>query len=243
MGYQRFLADFVTPGRSLLRFIVGTAALTVLVQLIYDLARAGLGFWGSAGVVGSLILLILLIVVIELRRERSLRLALEEGSIRPRRGLILLVSSENRAVLEQAVRAHAGTLRHCWLLATAGNSQASQTSRAAAAEFYNFLESQHPEVQVYYGPDYEVDPFELTSTWQVVDGIFTGRAQELGLREVDLIADITGGTKPMTAGAALACGAPDRDMQYMQVSRDSNGEPVPGAELVPVQFNTLAIRA
>jgi hypothetical protein len=55
------------------------------------------------------------------------------------------------------------------------------------------------------------------------------------LTETDLIADITGGQKPMTVGLALACSARNIQMQYMKIMRTLMGE-------AQVEIKPLAIR-
>lgn len=124
-------------------------------------------------------------------------------------GLILLVSqlrtgeplSAHSAY--PAIDYHRGTLRRCWLIAT---DDSLATAEALAQHFgaYRLESSIH---MVANGGD-------VADTLAVVTSIYAQLEQEGTFSTANVIADITGGTKPMTAGMVLACGIA-RPMQYM----------------------------
>jgi hypothetical protein len=72
-------------------------------------------------------------------------------------------------------------------------------------------------------------------------------AVKAGLKPNEIIADITGGVKPMTAGMTLACVARNRNMQYMKVPRDKTGQVIPGVTpepiRVPIRIDTAFVPA
>ena len=88
---------------------------------------------------------------------------------------------------------------------------------------------------------YLVNPDEIESTYEIVLRILDVEAPTAGLQHSDIIADITGGTKTMAIGVALACMAREQDMQYMRTLRDINGAPVSWPVAEPIKIDaTLA---
>jgi len=55
------------------------------------------------------------------------------------------------------------------------------------------------------------------------------------------VADISGGTKPMAAGMALACLARNRDMQFMKRPRDTSGHETPATTAEPIRIDTTFV--
>ena len=51
---------------------------------------------------------------------------------------------------------------------------------------------------------------------------------EEGLEPGQVIADITGGTKPLTAGMLLAAITTNSALEYVESERDDQGRPIPG---------------
>lgn len=79
-------------------------------------------------------------------------------------------------------------------------------------------------LHIYFGaPHYLVEPEHIQSTYAVMQTILED-AHKASLADTDLIADITGGQKPMTVGLALACSAGNVQMQYMKIKRTPVGE-------------------
>lgn len=66
-------------------------------------------------------------------------------------------------------------------------------------------------------------------------------AVQAGLMPDDLIADITGGTKPMTTGMGLACLVRNLDMEYMKAPRDESGQVMIGAIAEPIHIDTTFV--
>jgi hypothetical protein len=230
---ERLLA-FFDPSRSLAQFIVGTAALTLALQAAYDFANEPTRLQG-----GYLLALVALIVAGAVLIASSIRQrvigrveiaeALKPG---PRAGLIVLVGP-TPAAAPASIEYHLPALRHCWLIATGD-------SLKTAAELYDQYRDRVPHI--HWGqPNYAVDPDQMASTYKLVVRILDEEAVEAGLQRGDVIADITGGTKPMTSGVAIACLARDRDMQYMKAPRDAAGQVIEGAVAEPVKIDTAFI--
>ena len=99
---------------------------------------------------------------------------------------------------------------------------ATKGSLRSAQQLHEIYD-QKGQLEVHYGDKYEVDEDQIKSTYQKVVTIINQEAPEKGLTTSDLIADITGGLKPMSVGMALLL-ARQCDMQYMKSLRDISGE-------------------
>ncbi|MFQ6102121.1 MAG: hypothetical protein ACE5OS_12930 [Anaerolineae bacterium] len=138
-------------------------------------------------------------------------------------GLIVLVGpgrkganrdelSHNAAIEYHLSQEEAGgePLRVCWLIATAGVTGSVPVARAVRQRYGDRCELIIREL---------ANPFDLEDAYELVRRIYAQEAVEHGLSPAQVIADFTGGTKPMSAGMVLAC----RDrwpMQYMTGGRE-----------------------
>ena len=137
-------------------------------------------------------------------------------------GLIVLVGpgrkganpsalSHNPAIEYHLGNKEAGgeSLRVCWLIATAGEKGSLPVAQEVRARYRD-----HCTVKI----KLVHDAFGIKETHRVVHTIYTQEAAEYDLDPNQIIADFTGGTKPMSAGMVLAC----RDrwpVQYMTGGR------------------------
>lgn len=229
---KKLITAFFEPSRSISLFIIGTAALSLALQAAYDFANEpgefkG-GYWLALGclfVAGGILL------VSAAHRHYSQGQISMKQSVPPRQqmGLILLAdaNSENaRSAIEYCLP----SLKHCWLLA-------SRESLAAAQALVAQYQDQVPNF--YYGElGYLVDPDQIQATYDTVVRIFDVEAPAAGLPPQDIVADISGGSKAMSAGVVLACLARDRDMQFLKTPRDGNGRILSGAPPKPVRVDT-----
>lgn len=119
-------------------------------------------------------------------------------------------------------------LQHCWLICT-------PQSQEAAQQLYDKLMDDEPmcqKCQLHYGEHYTIDdpknsgePLSLCVPEKsiddpiyiqnLVDGIYADAFSRYGLDESAIIADFTGGTKPISAGIVLACATAARRLQYI----------------------------
>ncbi len=227
------LLNFFDPNRSVLMFIIGTAALTLVLQAIYDFTNEP-GQWqgGYWLALASLVVAVTALVISSLRRPVPGRVDLSE-ELKPtaRKGLILLVGPTLGAA-PASIGYHRAVLEHCWVV----------VSKAALPTAVS-LEKQFAgsRLQLHHGSQYVVDEDEIESTYDLIVHIINNEAPQYGLTTADLIADITGGLKPMTAGMTLACLARRCDMQYMKSLRDDAGQWLPQAEPEPIQIDVAFV--
>lgn len=162
------------------------------------------------------------VLYLALGRQPSQELVPEEE--RPPRfpGLIVLVGpgrreadpdslSHNLAIEYHLTCEGAGgePLRVCWLIATAGERGSVTVARQVRERYRDRCEVIIHRLR---------DAFDVEEAYQVVHRIYTQEAAEHGLTPDQIIADFTGGTKPMSAGMVLAC-RNRWPMQYMTGGR------------------------
>lgn len=170
-------------------------------------------------------LVVTLVVVVKGRRNIRLRIT-EEQRTNQRRGLILLIGPQKGAS-PSTIEYHLPVLQHCWLI---GTHQSLITAEQLAHSY--------PSVVCHWGEGpYLVNPDEITSTYKSVSHILEIERQKAGIEISEVIADITGGLKPMTAGLTLACIDHKCNMQYMKAPRDASGIIVPGGTPVPIKID------
>jgi len=224
---------FLDPNRSARLFIVGSAALTVVITALYDSVKALFGLAGAWVLAGGLLVLALLIIgALSVRKATVGKVVISEG-LQPegRVGLLVLVSPR-KATAPRAIEYHLKdrkTLRFCWLIAT---TRSLDTAEELASTYEPHLE------KIYWGKDYLVDPDRVEDTCSLVTRIFEREVPACGLTGQEVIGDITGGMKPMTAGMAVACLTQNCDMQYMMAKRGPRGEPRREVPTEPVKIDT-----
>lgn len=207
-----------------------------LIPLLTELASALLQATWAKGVTGLIRWsgLVIAAVLILMAMVRALRpqLDLVPEAQKPARhpGLIVLVGTGRKEtadpMTEPAVPAieyhlgtsdHPGPLRACWLIATVGEKGSLPRARAIKAAFADRI----PDIYVRT----LADPFSVQEAHDCVEKIYAEEIAQVGLTESQVIADFTGGVKPMSAGMILAC-RERRPMQYMYGHR-------PGIASVP----------
>jgi hypothetical protein len=206
---SRTFESFFTP-RFPLSFLVGGLALAVAGNILSDLLKIYLGaearrLW----LIFILVLALLLAFVLlahGLQQVRARFLAasgyLVSEHPRPKRhkGLIAFVSQPEH--LEKAIDYHSHTLEQVWLLTT-------DESRAVAQDIVD----KHSTIKRAFTIVPIKNQWDLPEARLAVEGIYRTRLGDLA--EEDVIADFTGGTKPMTVGMIFACLNPSRHLEYV----------------------------
>ncbi|MBC8074795.1 MAG: hypothetical protein H7Y32_01865 [Chloroflexales bacterium] len=113
------------------------------------------------------------------------------------------------AAIEYHRGSKSATLRHCWLLASGGER--------GSLDVATQLKQRCAEYGIAAAVWLVDDAFSVQETYDLVQWLFANEVPPSGLADRDVICDFTGGTKPMSAGMILACGA-QRAMQYMTLS-------------------------
>ncbi|MDQ2805469.1 MAG: hypothetical protein M3Z04_00895 [Chloroflexota bacterium] len=198
--------------QALVPFLVGSMALAVLGNAVFQLFTNWLGT-GSPALLGIIFTMLLVLIVASLvlahvlnRLPPPAELKIEHPD--PRSGLILLVSNEEACLA--AIRWHQATLQHSWLVHSTMTANIAQ-------EVAKYLEEQHIKVDLCYVSDV----FDPTVCAKEVEGIYGDLPA--GLTARDVILDFTGMTAIASIGAVLACMGRQAPMQYTPAQRDENG--------------------
>ncbi len=217
---------FFDSHRSIPFYLLGTAVVSLTIQVLYDFANNP-SQWQGGYWVALITIVATAIAGLWMWRQKPGRVNIhKEQQPRPRRGLVLL-AGPTKASNPAAIAYHKNSLTHCWILST------PQSAKTAADLFSQY----GSQFNIRYGPDYTVDAEDLTSTYQAVMRIFTKELQPSGLSTVDVIADMTGGTKPMTSGMVMACLARRVSLQYVKALRDEKGKVEHGAWGEPIRID------
>ncbi|MEZ4726039.1 MAG: hypothetical protein R3E79_02770 [Caldilineaceae bacterium] len=184
----------------ILTFVIGA----FLGWALENTFAQALALQGLAGVVGLLLVLVAAVLIYLIGRNLFTRLFPAPKILvgippEKRRGVILLFSNEE--TLRKAVDHHHPALQHLWLIVT---PQAKEKAQAVIATL--------DEIEIFEQP--------VRTPWNPDDTALAVRralehAYDLDYRRADLICDVTGGTKPMTIGAAVACMAQELTVQMV----------------------------
>lgn len=157
-------------------------------------------------------------------------------------------TTSNLHTLLTAIKAHGSSLEHIWLLGTADPEQGKGSGSIFEPLTEYILRNQESlgiekKVEIHH-----LEPIPMNYDTQVtecarraVDEVFD-HAADYGLKQRDIIADCTGGTKSMTLGVILACLEEDRDIQLIGSEYKPDGWP-DGATASPMIFEYTTSRA
>lgn len=171
---------------------------------------------------------------------------LEEVLQRPsgKKGLVILVSRPESAIFSIEYHFGQGTLERVWLIPSNDreSDQFGPGSLAVAEEIVEFCQElrdpDDPERRVVVEVDRRgVSPGDAQDTFDAVNRIF----RRSGYDSVDLIADFTGGTKPMSVGMIMACLPRSRELEY--VSFNSQQRQSYGPYLIDYQHSAFDLVA
>lgn len=233
---MKYLRPLFDPEESLGLYILGTAALTMSIQILYDVSKEPFGLPGAVALAAALIIVAAAVIWLQaVRQQRRRKIDVQESAaVEKHAGLILMISPGNLELARSAFDHHLPELQHCWLVST-------PASLSTTAELEKVWRGASPQVQVHSGQEYLVQPEEIEHSYTLVERIYSQEAPLYNLVEEDVLGDVTGGTKPMTAGMALACASPGRNMQYIKTRRDADGNPIKDAPRIPVLISTRRI--
>jgi hypothetical protein len=229
---RKRLIDFLDPNRSITLFIIGTAALSFVLQALYDFFNDPWQWQGGYLLaIASLIVAVVALFLSSRQRPLSGQISIqEEAKPNPSKGLILLASPQPRSAIP-AIEYHRPTLQHCWIIASAGSLQTARNLE---------IQYETADLRVHQGQAFLVDEDDIESTYDKVIQILE-ELPRYGLTISDCIADITGGLKPMTAGMTLAALARRCDLQYMKSLRDSSGALLDDAVPEPIRIDAAFV--
>lgn len=236
MRQQRFvglLSRLFDPKVPVL-FLVGTLVLAVLGNGVYEASKNGLeAIVGSSPATPVYVAVIALTILIGIgaslwiivaRAPRQVLFVPTERLAEAYSGLILLPSINPKGPEESAIASHCrgDRLRHCWLVT-------SPQATAKAHHLEDLLRGRHVIPYLTTVEDAEQAPLAYAAVKVAI-----AQARRV-LGDEPVILDITAGTKPMTAGAVLACLEEEIPIAYMVSKRTATGDPDPSVPAVAVK--------
>jgi hypothetical protein len=106
----------------------------------------------------------------------------------------------------KAIVHHHPKLKVCWVLYT----KESEGTKNAIEYFVKKICGSH----IIFRTHRVENPYDPKDTYDKVSEIYKKECEKLGLRENEVIVDITGGTAPMSCGMMVAC-TPYKKMEYL----------------------------
>lgn len=206
----------------------GPVVSALLVTMVVDLLTQAVTTWGGlwlgwgaviALTVGTLAFVYAYTASESRRRGRELGPIADLPNPPQGKGLIFLFSRED--TLREAIAYHRPHLAHCWLLVTP-----EMQERAAG------VVSRYPDLTFTLHP--LSGRYDSQGCYRTVAHIYREEAPRRDISPQQVIADITGGTKPMTLGMIVACLEGDYPIEHVPTAFDATGQPT--GPLPPIQL-------
>jgi hypothetical protein len=200
---------------------------TVLIASLINVLTSSLSEWGGSALSwGFVFLLGLLTIAFVLtynrrynRWRRNLGPIADISQPRKYEGLIMLFTREE--TLREALGHHIPVLKYCWLIVT------PETQNDAGSVISKFTDIQFSILPVAH-------LYDTQACYEVVKHIYQSGARDRGLLPENVIADITGGTKPMTMGMIVACIEGGFPIEHVPARFDSLNKPI--GTLPPIEI-------
>ena len=230
---QAFLIEAGPSPQLLSAFLLGLLVIGVAGNFVYALVTTPQQvtpiWWQPALAIAAGTALAYLLYWTDQRAGRKVTITFDEGSAPPgHKGLVWLLGPGNFDHLLLALRHHheRGGVQHCWLLMQGDSTPVKETY----AEVTKTVDPLFRTLQLH--PVYLPQP-DVQHTYEAVRSIYAREALEAGLNGDEVIADITGGYKPMTAGMMLGVLATGRTMlEYVASKYEADGKRIEGSEHV-----------
>lgn len=160
--------------------------------------------------------------------EEGKRILGERPAPEQRKGLIVMVTRAPTA--RKAIDYHLPELEHLWLVTT-------PEMRSAANDLRTFVEGYEANDKKRKGHILELDQeYDANQCYYLVRSVYEEGAAAAGLVPKDVIADMTGGTKPMTAGMVLACIDVNASLEHVPTKFTGAGQPSLPLDPIEVLF-------
>jgi len=213
-------------------FALGLIVVGILGNLAYDLLVAPSDSlpvaWRPLVAAPLLTGLAYLLYRRDQQRGRLVRAVVDESRLAPpHAGLVWLFGPGRFDHLVFALKHHqrGGGGDHCWLV--------MQENFPPVKERFGELSQRLAEerLSTRLHPVYVEQP-DVQAAYEAVRAVFEREAAEEGLEPDQIIADVTGGTKPLTAGLVLAALTTGGALEYVESERDAEGRPIEDTQRV-----------
>lgn len=213
-------------------FILTAILVAAMVNLATSIIVDSIGAaWALALLLASIMLTLLFANLFTLRWRRQIaegeRIIGERPHPAKRPGLILMVTPA--PTMQKAVEYHLPALEHLWLIVT-------PQMRDPANDLRTFAENQGVTC---YLLDLQQE-YDANQCYHLVRSISDTHAAAAGVPVDQIIADMTGGTKPMTAGMVLACTDLKLPLQHVPTLFVGDGQPTVPLDPIEVMVGRSA---
>jgi len=233
--WKKFFGNDSPSYKLLVAFLLGIAVVGFLSNLAYDLLVDPTQVWESMPRILALSFVLTLLAYLlyqwDARKRATYRLTLGTSAAPPSAGLIWVLGPGLLTTLIIAMNHHlsnGGKLKHVWLLMSDTDSVKKRHQ-----EFVQEITQRGLRVQPH--PIY-LNDLDAKSVYESVCHTIHNEAEEFNLSSSQIIADVTGGLKPLTTGlvlAALTIGCP---IEYVETQRDAQGRPIGTPRVVKVDL-------
>jgi len=233
---------FLQPGQTPFLYLLFSMGLAVATNALYEQFKIMFSAPMSVLIITISVLLILVGVTILARWFFLPKVVI--GKIAPKRALIVLVSQGELKNIpaSEAIKFHYSprkgnhTLEYCWLLRTPAPEE--EPPKPARSSWFNAqsIEKKYRGKVKMFQKSIEFDDPE-TSSIAVEQAV--REARKFGIKPSDMVADVTGGTKMMSMGMALASIAAGIEMTYLKAKKtlpDGRVDPSGGSDPMRVDI-------
>lgn len=151
--------------------------------------------------------LIVSISLIREPKEEILRKIDSINDIHDKEGLKTLYEVRGIGQTIRAIRYHLGELEACWLLCTRETKESE--------ELINYFIRKFSKKTVDIQSIELINSSKIGDTFKQINEIYIEKIKGVGLKEGEVIADLTGGTAVTSCAMVLACVPIKRDMEYV----------------------------
>lgn len=213
-------------------FVLGLLVVGVVSNLLYSLLTAWDETWPVAWqpavAAAAMTALAFLLYQLDVRMPRGMKARVDESRRAPHLpGLVWLFGPGPFDHLMTALRHHCTNDRqtHCWLVM-------QETVEALEENFRRLSQAISDQGLNARTHRFYIPRPDAEATYEAVRTILEREALEEKLEPGQVIADLTGGTKPMTAGMVLAAITLGCPLEYVETDRDALGNPIPNTARV-----------
>ncbi|MFQ5813174.1 MAG: hypothetical protein ACE5I2_08315 [Anaerolineae bacterium] len=210
--------------------VISTVLVAMTISLLYDWLKATGGLPAATAVIvilaGITVLVVYTYAIVVSRHRREMATRVIDKPNPPQfKGLILMVSGA-LPIAKEAIEYHDETLQCCWLITTPAPKIKQHADQ---------LKEQYDDAIPYITIVPIENEYDTKGCYELVRNIYQHEAHRLGLESGEVIADITGGTKPMTMGMILACLEGEFPIEHVPTEYDKVTFK-PKGPLLPIQI-------
>ncbi len=213
-----FLALFSPTPFLLPTYAAGVVFMTLLVNCLFAILTGTITTQG--------IILVLAVGILSLAiaywawtKQKSFTFHWAEGKLLPKyKGLVVILSTPD--IVKQLLKHHSSELQHLWIITNFENRAYSHFLSETLPAMRRELEEQNLKMNFFPHPIHfdQSKSTDAKNAYLATKQAFEQASKEFGLQSSDIVADITGGTKEMTSGMALACTLYNWSMSYVRSS-------------------------